>query len=85
MNKRMKMVLSTVSPNLMTRIMYIYNFHKLLNIRTPKDINEKLQYLKLKTYYNNPIVTRCVDKYKVRDYIKEKGLTELLPEFYGGG
>mgnify|MGYP002732100469 FL=1 len=85
MNKKIKMVMSTISPSLMTRIMYFHNFHKPLNTRSPKDINEKLQYLKLKTYYNNSTVTRCVDKYKVRDYIKEQGLSELLPNFIGAG
>lgn len=85
MNKKIKMLMSTISPNLMTRIMYLYNFNKPLNIRKPKDINEKLQYLKLKTYYNNPTVTRCVDKYRVRGYLEEHGFSELLPNFIGGG
>lgn len=85
MNKKIKMLMSTISPNLMTRTMYFHNFHKILNIHEPKDINEKLQYLKLKTYYNNSTVTRCVDKYRVRGYIEEHGFSELLPNFIGGG
>jgi hypothetical protein len=83
-NKRVKMMMSTISPNIMTRIMYLYNFHKILTLKNPKDINEKLQYLKLKTYYNNPVITRCVDKYQVRGYLEEKGFSYLLPDFIGG-
>ena len=30
-NKKIKMLMSTTSPNIMTRIMYLYNFHKILN------------------------------------------------------
>ena len=85
MNKNIKIIMSTISPHLTTRIMYLYNFHKILNLKNPMDINDKLQYLKLKTYYNNPVVTRCVDKYLVRGYIEEQGLSNLLPEYIGGG
>ena len=43
-----------------------------------------IPFHKLKTYYNNPVVTRCVDKYQVRGYLEEKGLAYLLPDFIGG-
>ena len=39
-----------------------------LNLDNPKTFNEKLQWLKL--YYNDPLCTKCADKYKVRDYVK---------------
>lgn len=84
MNVKIKKVLSTISPNLTTRLMFLYNFKKPLNLKNPKDINEKLQYLKLKTYYNNPVITRCVDKSQVRGYLNEKGMSDLLPELYAG-
>ena len=48
-----------------------------------KTINERLQYLKLRSYYRNPLITRCADKYAVREYLTEKGLGNLLPELYG--
>ncbi len=38
----------------------------------PKTINEKITYLKLHDYYNNPVITQCVDKYRVKEYITEK-------------
>lgn len=40
-----------------------------LDLKNPKDLNEKLQWLKL--YDRNPEYTKLVDKYEVREYIKE--------------
>ena len=49
-----------------------------LNLENPKTFNEKIQWLKL--YYHNPLITKCADKFKVRDYIKEKiGEEYLIP------
>lgn len=41
-----------------------------LNLENPKTYNEKLQWMKL--YYKNPLLNKCVDKYEVREYVKEK-------------
>ena len=51
------------------------------NMKTPKRWTEKLQLYKM--YYRNPALPRCVDKYEVRKYIEEKGLSEYLVKFYG--
>lgn len=40
------------------------------SIDNPITFNEKLQWYKL--YYRDPLITLCSDKYRVRDYIKEK-------------
>lgn len=49
-----------------------------LNLEKPKSFNEKLQWLKL--YDRNPLYTKLVDKYKVREYISEKiGEGYLIP------
>ena len=51
---------------------------KPLNLEAPKTFNEKLQWLKL--YDRKPEYTVMVDKYKVREYIKEKlGEEYLIP------
>jgi len=73
LSKKIKGVLCEISPKLATQVMYFYNFRKLLNLRHPQDINEKMQYLKLYTYYENPVVTQCVDKFQVRKYLTKKG------------
>jgi glutathione synthase/RimK-type ligase-like ATP-grasp enzyme len=33
-------------------------------------------------YYRNPLLGTCVDKYEVRKYIEEKGLTNILTKLY---
>ena len=48
------------------------------DIDNPKTFNEKLQWLKLND--ENPLLTKCADKYLVRDYVKEKiGKEYLIP------
>ena len=51
------------------------------NLKHPTRWTEKLQCYKM--YYRNPILHTCVDKYEVRKYIEEKGLSETLVKLYG--
>ena len=49
-----------------------------LNLDNPVTYNEKLQWLKL--YDRNPLYTELADKYKVREYVKERiGEDYLVP------
>lgn len=41
-----------------------------LNLDNPRTYNEKLQWLKM--YWHNPILTTLVDKYAVKDFVKER-------------
>lgn len=52
-----------------------------LNLKSPTDYNEKLQWLKL--YDRNPEYTKLVDKYDVREYIKDTIGEEYLIPIYG--
>ena len=81
--KPFKILLTILSPKISTKFTYFLVFRKKLNLKNPKSINEKIQYLKLNTYYNNTLVTNCIDKYKVREYLKNKGLESLCPKLYG--
>ena len=60
-----------------------YKIHsgKKLSFRNPQTYNEKLQWLKY--YYHNPLQTQLVDKYEVREYIKERFGEENLTKCYG--
>lgn len=49
---------------------YYHTFGVKLNLNNPQTINEKLQYLKLNDYYENDLITKCVDKVKVKEYIQ---------------
>lgn len=40
-----------------------------LDFENPKTYNEKVMWSKL--YYQNPLITKCCDKYAVKDYVKE--------------
>ena len=60
------------------RLAYRASMGKKLDLQNPKTFNEKLQWLKL--YDRKPEYTIMVDKYKVRDYIKDKiGEEYLIP------
>ncbi len=58
----------------------IHTGHR-LNLRNPVTFQEKLQWLKY--YYRNPELTKLVDKYEVREYVREKIGEEYLVPLYG--
>lgn len=60
---------------------YYENTGRKLDLENPKTFDEKLWWLKF--HYRNPLMTQCVDKYKVREYVKECGLGDILNELYG--
>ena len=70
-------------PVLLSRIQYRQRMGRRLNLKHPVYLNEKLMWLKFYKYTDNPDVTRCIDKYQVRDYVKECGLGHLLNDLYG--
>ena len=73
--------LSFIPDKLMIKIQYrIKTGHK-LNLKNPVRFTEKIQWYKL--YYRNPIMIQCVDKYEVREYVKSKGLEDILIPCYG--
>lgn len=76
-------VISSISPTLTSQIYYFSKFKKKINLKNPKTFNEKLMYLKLNEYENNELVTKCSDKYKVREYVKQCGLESTLNELIG--
>ena len=49
-----------------------------LNLKDPKTLNEKLQWLKLYYWKNQPKAIQCADKYAVRSYIEEVGKKDIL-------
>ena len=72
--------LTLISPKLNTKVTYFVKFHKRLDLSNPVRFDEKLQWLKFNTYWNNPLVKQCADKFKVRDYIEKCGLNSILNE-----
>lgn len=72
--------LTFISPKLNTKVTYFVKFHKRLDFNNPETLNEKILWLKFNTYWNNPLVKQCADKFKVRDYIEKCGLSSILNE-----
>lgn len=76
-------ILSRISPDKATRKLYKKVFGREINLKHPRYFCEKLHYLKLNDYYNNPLVTTCIDKYSVKEYMTCMGKKELCPQLYG--
>ena len=73
-----------ISPKLLSKIIYYRKFKKKLNLKEPKDFNEKLMWLKLNKYNSNKTVWECSDKYYVRKFAKTRGINdENLPNLLG--
>ena len=73
-------LLAPVFPTLVSRILYRAAFHRRLDLKHPQTLNEKTMWLKLNRYADDPLVARCADKLRVRDYVKEKGCGDILNE-----
>lgn len=65
----------------MIKMQYFIKNGTKLNLNNPKRFTEKIQLYKI--MYRNNEMTKCVDKYEVREYVKKKGLEYTLNELYG--
>ena len=70
--------LTCISPVLNTKVCYRVKFGKKLDLKNPQTFHEKLLWLKLRDYETNPLVRQCADKYRVREYVEQKGCGEIL-------
>lgn len=71
-------LLCSISPKLCVKFWYRYYFKKRLDLDNPKTLDEKIQWMKLYYYKDNSLVYQCADKYRVREYVKECGLENIL-------
>lgn len=65
----------------MIKIQYWIKTGRKLNLSNPRRFTEKLQWYKLN--HRDPLMTKCADKYGVREYIISKGYGEILVPLYG--
>lgn len=77
-----KSALTLISPRLNTEVLYLTKFHKRINLKNPKTLDEKIQWLKFHDYKDNILVRDCADKYLVRGYVESCGCPEILNELY---
>lgn len=80
--KIFRIFLTEISPRANIRFNYWLTFRKRLNLRNPRTLDEKIQWLKLNTYRNNALATQCADKFRVREYVRKCGCEEILNELY---
>ena len=76
-------VFGSIAPETATKILFKKYLGYKLNMDNPQTLNEKLQYLKLRTYAENELVTQCADKYAVREYVKRCGCENTLVDLLG--
>lgn len=74
-------ILSFIPDRPMLQMQYYIQLGRKLNLKNPKRYTEKIQLYKLK--YRNPKMIECVDKWDVREYIREKGYGSILNHSYG--
>ena len=74
-------LLNFVPDKAMIKLQYRIKMGRKLNLKNPKRYTEKLQWYKL--YYKNPLLAKCVDKFEVREFVAEKGLSNILTKCYG--
>lgn len=72
---------SFVPDKTMVQIQYFIKMGRFLNLKNPKRFTEKMQWYKLN--YKDSLMIQCVDKFDVREYVKSKGLEEILIPCYG--
>lgn len=68
-------------PESYSRRVYMKGLNKEIDLKNPRDFNEKIEWLKI--YSDTRQWTDLADKYKVRDYVTQCGLGDILVKLYG--
>lgn len=82
-SKAVYRTLTRISPRLNTQFHFWRATGCAANLKEPVTFSEKLSWLKLYRYANDPLVKQCADKLRVRDYVKEKNFEHLLIPLLG--
>ena len=68
-------------PKLLVSILYRIAFGKRIDWDDPRTLNEKIHWLKFNT--DTSLWTLLADKYRVREYVRQRGCEDLLVNLYG--
>lgn len=63
---------------LVVRLQYRVLVGRWPNLKDPKRFSEKMEWYKL--HYRIPLMTQCVDKYREKFYLNNKGFREYVPK-----
>lgn len=75
---KIAILLTHISPSLNTKFIYWIRFGRLPNLKKPQTSNEKVLFLKLNRFNKEPLSKQCADKYAVRSYVEQCGLSNIL-------
>lgn len=79
--RKYRKILCHISPILVSKKLFKERLNKKLDLKNPKMFNEKLMFLKHFYYSDNKVIHKCVDKYYIREYLKDKKISKNnLPE-----
>ena len=81
METLIRSLLRLLSDETLVRLEFMYNLGRFPDLKNPKTLNEKIQWIKL--YDRNPLMTLCTDKYEVRKIVERKVGAHVLNELYG--
>ncbi len=73
--------LSFIPDRWMTKLQYRIKMGFWPDFKHPQRYTEKIQLYKMR--YRNPIMVSCVDKYEAKEFVKNKGLENILNTCYG--
>ena len=73
-------LLYKISPEMDLNVLFRIKQGYSLNLKHPVTFNEKLQWIKL--HDHNPLMTKCCDKYLVRQFVKDQGCGEICYKGY---
>lgn len=74
-------LIAYIYPKYLANKTYKSIFHKDINWEKPKNLIEKIYWLQLNT--DTSLWTLCADKYRVREFVSERGCGETLNKLYG--
>lgn len=74
-------LLGHIYPKALCSYLYYRTFQKKLNWKNPQTLNEWVCWLEY--YSDTSLWTVLADKYRVRDWLANKGLDKYLPKLYG--
>ena len=78
-----RFVIKRINKTSYVKLEYRYITGHKLHLDNPVRYTEKLQYLRLYTYANNELVSKCASRDGLREYAKEKGYQDNLVDIYG--
>lgn len=74
-------MLCKINPKLAANIVYKKAFGKPINWENPQNLIEKILWME--QYTDTTLWTKCADKYRVREFVTERGCEETLVKLYG--